>query len=139
MSVTYTGTYSTVEEGLRNLIIDEFKGVYIGRQFKKVRSNEAVRIYLEDSEPLESPTDTDKREYHVLIRHYWNMALGHDRHEKLRDRTDRLKELLMENKYLANSWYDMLVGIVYDVIDDEEDVEAIKTDFNLTIFKCTNI
>ena len=70
MAVTYDKiAYDEIELGLRKIINDEFKNVYIGNTFKML-GTECIRINLESSTLVLQTASLEEREYTVNIRYY---------------------------------------------------------------------
>ena len=70
MAVTYDKiAYDEIELGLRKIINDEFKNVYISNEFKML-GTECIRINLESSTTIQQTNAYEQRDYNVNLRYY---------------------------------------------------------------------
>ena len=124
MAVTYDKiAYDEIELGLRKIINDEFKNVYIGNEFE-MKGTECIRINLESSSTIQQATNFEERDYNVMIR-YYHMA---DTKQELINKSvkaniDRLRKHLLDNQVnTSNKWSALIVDeIQYNVEDDENE------------------
>ena len=90
MAVTYDKiAFSEVEEGLKKIIDNEFKNVYISNEYQEV-GNEGIRINLINSNTVLYTDSFEHREYNVNIRYYHKGDTAHQRdNESIKGKTDR--------------------------------------------------
>ena len=124
MAVTYDKiAYDEVELGLRKIINDEFKNVYIGNDFKML-GTECIRINLESSTSVEQATNYEQRTYNVNIRYY---HLADTRNEiinkSVKANIDRLRKHLLDNQVnVTNKWSALIIDeIEYNLSDEENE------------------
>ena len=99
MAVTYDKiAYDEIELGLRKIINDEFKNVYIGNTFKML-GTECIRINLESSTLVLQTASLEEREYTVNIRYYHLGDLKSEVVNKsIKANIDRLRKHLLDNQ-----------------------------------------
>tara|TARA_Y100001963_G_C6778779_1_gene448760 strand:+ start:156 stop:593 length:438 start_codon:yes stop_codon:yes gene_type:complete len=138
MPVTYDKiAYDEIELGLRKIIDEEFKNVYIGTEYKML-GTESIRINLDSSSLLLQTGSLEEREYSVTIRYY---HVGDIRSEivnkSIKSSTDKLRKHLLDNQTSSTyNWAEMQVqDIEYNIQDDEnEDNERLHiTQMNISI------
>ena len=122
MAVTYDSiAYDEIELGLRKIINDEFKNVYIGNVFKMVGS-ECIKINLESSTSIEQATNFEQRDYNVNIRYYHTVNTNNELINKsVKKKIDMLRKHLLDNQ--VNTTYKWAALIINDInynIEDEE-------------------
>ena len=122
MAVTYDKiAYDEIELGLRKIINDEFKNVYIGNVFKMVGS-ECIKINLESSTSIEQATNYEQRDYNVNIRYYHTVNTNNELINKsVKKKIDMLRKHLLDNQ--VNTTYKWAALIINDInynIEDEE-------------------
>ncbi len=124
MAVTYDKiAYEEIELGLRKIINDEFKNVYIGNQFKML-GTECIRINLETSTLVLQTGALEEREYNVIIRYYHLADTSSEMVNKsVKANIDRLRKHLLDNQTSTTyKWAELQVQeIDYNVQDDENE------------------
>ena len=138
MAVTYDKiAYDEIELGLRKIINDEFKNVYIGNQFKMM-GTECIRINLESSALVLQTAALEEREYSVSIR-YYHMADTNNEiiNKSVKANVDRLRKHLLDNQTSSTyKWAELQVqDIEYNVQDteNEENDRLHITEFGVSI------
>ena len=124
MAVTYDKiAYDEIELGLRKIINDEFRNVYIGNVFKML-GNECIKINLESSSTIEQNTSYEQRDYNVNLR-YYHMADTNNEiiNKSVKANVDRLRKHLLDNQVSSTyKWAALIVDeINYNVQDDENE------------------
>ena len=124
MAVTYDKiAYDEIELGLRKIINDEFKNVYIGNEFE-MKGTECIRINLESSSTIQQATNFEERDYNVMIR-YYHMADTNNEviNKSVKANVDRLRKHLLDNQTSSTyNWAELQVqAIEYNVQDDENE------------------
>ena len=134
MAVTYDKiAFSEVEEGLKKIIDNEFKNVYISNEYQEV-GNEGIRINLINSNTVLYTDSFEHREYNVNIRYYHKGDTANQRdNESIKGKTDRLRKHLLDNRTSSTyKWLSLSIeDIIYNVEDDENED---KDDLNITEF-----
>ena len=124
MAVTYDKiSYSEIELGLRKIINDEFRNVYIGNTFKML-GTECIKINLESSNLLMQTGSLEEREYLVNVRYYHMADTSQERvNESVKSNIDRLRKHLLDNQVsTTNKWSELQVQTInYNVEDEEND------------------
>ena len=114
MAVTYDKiSYSEIELGLRKIINDEFRNVYIGNTFKMM-GTECIRINLESSNLLMQTGSLEEREYLVNVRYYHMADTSQERvNESVKSNIDRLRKHLLDNQVsTTNKWSELQVQTI---------------------------
>ena len=124
MAITYDKiAYDEIELGLRKVINDEFKNVYIANEFKML-GNECIKINLESSTSIQQSTNFEQRDYNVNLR-YYHMADTKNEivNKSVKANVDRLRKHLLDNQInLTNKWSALIIDeINYNVQDDENE------------------
>ena len=138
MAVTYDKiAYDQVELGLRKIINDEFRNVYISSEFE-MKGSECIRINLESSSSVEQATNYEVRDYNVMIRYYHKADLRREHVNKaVKADIDRLRKHLLDNQVnTTNNWAALIIDdIQYSVEDaeNEEDTLINIAEFAITI------
>ena len=138
MAVTYDKiAYDAIELGLRKIINDEFKNVYIGNKFKMLGS-ECIKINLESSSLVLQTGALEEREYSVNIRYYHIADTSNEMVNKsVKANVDRLRKHLLDNQTSSTyKWAELQVEeINYNVQDNEnEENERLHiTEFGVSI------
>ena len=138
MAVTYDKiAYDAIELGLRKIINDEFKNVYIGNEFKMLGS-ECIKINLESSTLVLQTQALEEREYSVNIRYYHMADTNNEMvNESVKANIDRLRKHLLDNQTSSTyKWAELQVeNITYNVQDEEnEENERLHiTEFGVSI------
>ena len=124
MAVTYDKiAYEEIELGLRKIINDEFKNVYIGNQFKMM-GTECIKINLESSTLVLQTGALEEREYLVNIRYYHMADTNNEMINKsVKANVDRLRKHLLDNQTSSTyKWAELQVqDIEYNVQDTENE------------------
>ena len=138
MAVTYDKiAYNEIELGLRKIINDEFKNVYIGNEFE-MKGTECIRINLESSSTIQQATNFEERDYNVMIRYY---HLGDTNRElinkSVKANIDRLRKHLLDNQVnTTNKWSALIIDeILYNVEDAENEDNSLLhiAEFSISI------
>ena len=70
MAVTYDEiSYKYIEKGLKTIINNEFRNVYVSPLFK-MRGTECIRIAIDSSENDETTNAYERRIFNVIVRYY---------------------------------------------------------------------
>ena len=138
MAVTYDKiAYDEIELGLRKILNDEFKNVYIGNTFE-MKGTECIRINLESSATIQQATNFEERDYNVMIRYY---HLGDTNRElinkSVKANIDRLRKHLLDNQVnISNKWSALIIDeILYNVDDAENEDNSLMhiAEFSISI------
>ena len=125
MAVTYDKiAYEEIELGLRKIINDEFKNVYIGNTFKML-GTECIRIDLISSTSIQQATNFEQRDYSVNIR-YYHLAdtTSEIINKSVKGNIDRLRKQLLDNQVNAtNKWSALIIDEINYNVQDEENEE----------------
>ena len=138
MAVTYDKiAYDEIELGLRKIINDEFKNVYIGNEFKML-GTECIKINLESSTLVLQTAALEEREYSVNIRYYHMADTNNEMVNKsVKANVDRLRKHLLDNQTSSTyKWAELQVeDISYNVQDaeNEENDRLHITEFGVSI------
>ena len=138
MAVTYDKiAYDEIELGLRKIINDEFRNVYIGNVFKML-GNECIKINLESSTLVFQTAALEEREYSVNIRYYHMADTNNEMVNKsVKANVDRLRKHLLDNQTSSTyKWAELQVEeINYNVqdADNEENDRLHITEFGVSI------
>ena len=138
MAVTYDKiSYGEIEQGLKKIVNDEFRNVYISDKFKML-GTECIRINLDTSTLVDMTNIFEEREYSVMVRYYHQADTTQERvNESVKANIDRLRKHLLDNKTSStNKWTELKVDTIeYNLQDSEnDDNENLHiTEFNLTI------
>ena len=136
MAVTYDKiAYDEIELGLRKIINDEFKNVYIGNTFKML-GTECIKINLESSTLVLQTASLEQREYTVNIRYYHLGDLKSEVVNKsIKANIDRLRKHLLDNQTSSTyKWAELQVQEIEYNVQDAENEENDKLNIaNFTI------
>ena len=138
MAVTYDKiAYDEIELGLRKIINDEFKNVYISNTFE-MKGTECIRINLESSATIQQATNFEERDYNVMIRYYHLADTSKELINKsVKANIDRLRKHLLDNQVSsANKWAALIIDdIQYNVEDDENEDNSLLhiAEFSISI------
>ena len=138
MAVTYDKiAYDEIELGLRKIINDEFKNVYISNTFE-MKGTECIRINLESSATIQQATNFEERDYNVMIRYYHLADTSKELINKsVKANIDRLRKHLLDNQVnTANKWSALIIDdIQYNVEDEENDENSLLhiAEFSISI------
>jgi len=139
MSVTYTKTaWPLIEKAIRDFLNDEFDQVYTGKEKPVSRHDESIRIYLDNSEPLQTNVKFEIRQYNIIIEHYFKKKKSLRNREWELDRVDRLKKLLLDNQCIGTSYFNLIIENIQYEQDDEED-ESIKSYMTTILISVKNL
>lgn len=128
MAVTYDKiAYEEIELGLRKIINDEFKNVYIGNQFKML-GTECIRINLETSTSIQQTVSFEQRDYVVNLRYYHLADTSSEVVNKsVKANIDRLRKHLLDNQVnMTYKWSALIIDDINYNVDDEENEENDK-------------
>ena len=138
MAVTYDKlAYNELELGLRKIINDEFKNVYIGNEFE-MKGTECIRINLESSSTIQQATNFEERDYNVMIRYYHMGDTNRELINKsVKANIDRLRKHLLDNQVnTTNKWSALIIDeILYNVEDAENEDNSLLhiAEFSISI------
>ena len=138
MAVTYDKiAYEEIELGLRKVINDEFKNVYISDVLKRY-GNECIRITLDSSTTVEQATNYEQRDYNVNIRYYHLADTTNEAINKsVKSNIDRLRKHLLDNQVSTTyKWASLIIDeINYNITDDENEGNVLLhiAEFGITI------
>ena len=138
MAVTYDKiAYDEIELGLRKVINDEFKNVYIANEFKML-GNECIKINLESSTSIQQATNFEQRDYNVNLRYYHLADTNNEVINKsVKANVDRLRKHLLDNQVnTTNKWSALIIDdIQYNVEDDENEDNSLLhiAEFSISI------
>ena len=138
MAVTYDKiAYEEIELGLRKVINDEFKNVYISDVFK-MYGNECIRISLDSSTTVEQATNYEQRDYNVNIRYYHLADTTNEAINKsVKSNIDRLRKHFLDNQVSTTyKWASLIIDeINYNITDDENEGNVLLhiAEFGITI------
>ena len=124
MAVTYDEiSYKYIEKGLKTIVNDEFKNVYVSPVFT-MRGTECVRIAVQSSSNDETTNAYERRIFDVMIRYYQKGDLRSEKvYEGIRRKADRLRKHLVDNQ-VANSssakWVALDIDTINFNVEDEE-------------------
>ena len=129
MAVTYDEiSYKYIEKGLKNIINDEFRNVYVSPLFK-MRGTECIRIAIDSSENDETTNAYERRIFNVTVRYYQKGDLRSEKvYAGIRRKADKLRKHILDNQTANTSsakW-------VFHIQDDEN--EGID-DLNITEYE----
>tara|TARA_R100000655_G_scaffold56704_2_gene94831 strand:- start:2047 stop:2487 length:441 start_codon:yes stop_codon:yes gene_type:complete len=136
MAVDYDKiSYDLIEKGLKTIINNEFKNVYISPEFK-MRGTECIRIAVESSENEETTNAYERRIFNVVVRYYQKGNVGSERaYAGMRRKADRLRKHLIDNQTANTStakWVALDIDTINFNIQDEENEEI--DNLNITEF-----
>lgn len=138
MAVTYDKiAYNEIELGLRKIINDEFKNVYIANNFKML-GTECIKINLESSSLILQTASLEEREYLINIRYYHLADTNNEVINKsVKANVDRLRKHLLDNQTNSTyKWAELQVQNINYNIEDVENEENDKihiTEFEISI------
>ena len=125
MAVTYDKiAYDEIELGLRKIINDEFKNVYIGNTFKML-GTECIRIDLISSTSIQQANNFEQRDYSVNIM-YYHLAdtTSEIINKSVKGNIDRLRKHLLDNQVnTTNKWSALIIDEINYNVQDEENEE----------------
>ena len=127
MAVTYDKiAYNEIELGLRKVINDEFKNVYIADKFKML-GTECIKINLESSSTIDQATNYEQRDYNVNLRYYHLADTNNEMVNKgVKANVDRLRKHLLDNQ--VSSTYNWAAVIIDEINYNVQDAENEEND-----------
>ena len=140
MAVTYDEiSYKYIEKGLKTIINDEFKNVYVSPVFT-MRGTECVRIMVSSSSNDQTTNAYERRVFNVIVRYYQKGDVRSEKvYEGIRRKADRLRKHLVDNQ-VANSstakWVALDIDTInFNVIDEEnEEIDNLNiTEYELSV------
>tara|TARA_R100001594_G_scaffold58495_2_gene92560 strand:+ start:4641 stop:5081 length:441 start_codon:yes stop_codon:yes gene_type:complete len=140
MAVTYDEiSYKYIEKGLKTIVNDEFKNVYVSPIFT-MRGTECIRIMVESSSNEQTTNAFERRVFNVILRYYQK---GDQRSEKtyegMRRKADRLRKHLIDNQTANSStakWVALDIDTInFNVLDEEnEEIDNLNiTEYLLSV------
>ena len=140
MAVTYDEiSYKYIEKGLKTIVNDEFKNVYVSPIFT-MRGTECIRIMVESSSNDQTTNAFERRVFNVILRYYQK---GDQRSEKtyegMRRKADRLRKHLIDNQTANSStakWVALDIDTInFNVLDEEnEEIDNLNiTEYLLSV------
>ena len=140
MAVTYDEiSYKYIEKGLKTIINNEFKNVYVSPVFT-MRGTECVRIMVSSSSNDQTTNAYERRVFNVIVRYYQKGDVRSEKvYEGIRRKADRLRKHLVDNQ-VANSstakWVALDIDTInFNVIDEEnEEIDNLNiTEYELSV------
>ena len=136
MAIDYTKqSYTHIEDKIRTILNDEFRGVYVSSQYIEQRQVESIRISLRSINVIQQTRDSQILEFDVMLRHYLKEPHSIKMEEYVKNRIDRLKKLIWDNLATnKSSYYNLILDSIEFNIEDDESagVEDLKiTELNI--------
>ena len=140
MAVTYDEiSYKYIEKGLKTIINNEFKNVYVSPVFT-MRGTECIRIMVSSSSNDQTTNAYERRVFNVIVRYYQKGDVRSEKvYEGIRRKADRLRKHLVDNQ-VANSstakWVALDIDTInFNVIDEEnEEIDNLNiTEYELSV------
>ena len=124
MAVTYDEiSYKYIEKGLKTIINDEFKNVYVSPKFT-MRGTECIRIMVDSSTNDETTNAYERRVFDVVIRYYQKGDVRSEKvYEGIRRKADRLRKHITDNQTANTSsakWAFLDIDTINFNVEDEE-------------------
>ena len=124
MAVTFDEiSYKYIEKGLKTIVNDEFKNVYVSPMFT-MRGTECIRIAVESSDNDETTNAYERRIFNVVLRYYQQADLRSEKvYENVRRKADRLRKHLVDNQTANSSsakWVALDIDTINFNVQDEE-------------------
>ena len=124
MAVTFDEiSYKYIEKGLKTIVNDEFKNVYISPLFT-MKGTECIRIAVESSDNEETTNAYERRIFNVVLRYYQQADLRSEKvYENVRRKADRLRKHLVDNQTANSSsakWVALDIATINFNVQDEE-------------------
>ena len=124
MAVTYDEiSYKYIEKGLKNIINDEFKNVYVSPIFS-MRGTECIRIMVESSDNEETTNSYEQRVFNLVVRYYQKGDTRSEKvYESIRRKADRLRKHLIDNQVKNTTdakWTSLIKDTINFNVEDEE-------------------
>jgi len=117
MSVTYTKVTYPIQEKLQAIINDEYRSVYISSEYVDL-GDEGVRIYITGNSDIETSNIFEERLLEGEVVFYYKDQDPIRREKFIKNRSDRLKQLLLNNQNITE-WYDLEIPEITYGEDDE--------------------
>ena len=124
MAVTFDEiSYKFIEKGLKTIINDEFRNVYVSPMFT-MRGTECIRIAVSSSENEETTNAYERRIFNVIVRYYQKGDLRSEKvYAGIRRKADKLRKHILDNQ-TANTalaqWVFLDIDSINFNIQDEE-------------------
>ena len=124
MAVTYDEiSYKYIEKGLKTIINDEFRNVYVSPMFT-MRGTECIRIAVSSSENDETTNAYERRIFNVIVRYYQKGDLRSEKvYAGIRRKADKLRKHILDNQ-TANTasakWVLLDIDSINFNVQDEE-------------------
>ena len=124
MAVTFDEiSYKYIEKGLKTIVNDEFKNVYISPLFT-MKGTECIRIAVESSDNEETTNAYERRIFNVVLRYYQQADLRSEKvYENVRRKADRIRKHLVDNQTANSSsakWVALDIDTINFNVQDEE-------------------
>lgn len=124
MAVTFDEiSYKYIEKGLKTIVNDEFKNVYVSPIFT-MKGTECIRIAVESSDNDETTNAYERRIFNVVLRYYQQADLRSEKvYENVRRKADRLRKHLVDNQTANSStakWVALDIDTINFNVQDEE-------------------
>ena len=140
MAVTYDDiSYKYIEKGLKTIINNEFKNVYVSPIFT-MRGTECIRIAAQSSSNQETTNAYERRVFNVSIRYYQKGDAKAERsYAAMRRKADRLRKHLLDNQVKNTAtakWVALDIDTIEFNLQDEENEEIDNlniTEFSLSV------
>ena len=139
MAVTYDEiSYKYIEKGLKNIINDEFKNVYISPLFT-MKGTECIRIAVESSDNEETTNSYEQRVFNLIVRYYQKGDTRSEKvYESIRRKADRLRKHLIDNQVKNTTdakWTSLIIDTINFNVEDEENEDI--DNLNITEYLVT--
>ena len=124
MAVTYDEiSYKYIEKGLKTIINDEFRNVYVSPMFT-MRGTECIRIAVSSSENDETTNAYERRIFSVIVRYYQKGDLRSEKvYAGIRRKADKLRKHILDNQTANTSlakWAFLDIDSINFNVQDEE-------------------
>ena len=124
MAVTYDEiSYKYIEKGLKNIINDEFKNVYVSPIFS-MRGTEFIMNMVESSDNEETTNSYEQRVFNLVVRYYQKGDTRSEKvYESIRRKADRLRKHLIDNQVKNTTdakWTSLIIDTINFNVEDEE-------------------
>jgi hypothetical protein len=132
---SYTSTTRNIEEKLRDIIetIELKNAIYISDTYKESKGLQSVRIDAVGSTSIELTLNSEHRDYDVEIHYYIRSNDPIGRSKNVKNKVDRLVQVLNNNQIVDGCWVDLRVEAVeFNVEEDSENLSATKLSVSLT-------
>ncbi len=124
MAVTFDEiSYKFIEKGLKTIINDEFRNVYVSPMFT-MRGTECIRIAVSSSENEETTNAYERRIFNVIVRYYQKGDLRSEKvYAGIRRKADKLRKHIIDNQTANTStakWAFLDIDNINFNVQDEE-------------------